>query len=64
MKMSCPLARVTMPLILFLVVCGTGETIDTLRPHMVLRRVDFPAEGLPMIDIDPDFSWRTPFDLP
>ena len=44
------------PLMEFLVVCGFGETIDIFSPVILLRRVDLPALGLPIIDMKPDLK--------
>jgi hypothetical protein len=40
------------------VVWGTAEMIDTFSPHIVLIRVDLPADGRPMIATKPE---RLPF---
>jgi hypothetical protein len=45
-----------MPLMTFLVVCGFGETIDIFSPVILLSSVDFPAFGLPIIDMKPDLK--------
>ena len=50
MKISCPLLSVYIPLILFLVVCGVGDVIETFIPVIVFTSVDFPADGLPITD--------------
>jgi hypothetical protein len=36
------------PIILFLVVCGFGETMATFSPKIVLSKVDLPTLGLPV----------------
>jgi hypothetical protein len=38
-----------MPRTAFLVVCGTGETIETFSPEAVFKNVDLPLEGRPTI---------------
>ena len=45
----------TMPLIAFLVVCGIDETMLIFSPLAVFKKVDFPAEGLPIMETTPDF---------
>jgi hypothetical protein len=55
MKTSWPASRVIIPLILFRVVWGTGETIETFSPQILFKSVDFPAEGRPIIDTNADF---------
>ena len=50
MKISWTLESVYIPLILFLVVCGVGDVIETFMPVIVLTNVDLPAEGLPITD--------------
>jgi len=37
-----------MPLMAFLVVWGVGDVMETLVSQIVLTKVDFPTEGLPM----------------
>ena len=37
------------------VVCGVGEVMDTLPSQIVLRRVDLPDDGLPMMATDAHF---------
>ena len=37
------------------VVCGVGDVMDTLDSQMVLRRVDLPDEGRPMMAMDAHF---------
>ena len=49
MKTSCPSDVFTIPRIAFLVVCGIGETIETGSPLAVFKKVDFPADGRPII---------------
>jgi len=55
MNTSCPSFLFTIPRILFLVVWGWEATMETFLPHMALRRVDFPEEGLPTIATTADF---------
>ena len=42
-RTSCPRGSATMPRTVFLVVCSTGETIETFSPTRRLTSVDFPA---------------------
>ncbi len=46
---SWPSDVFTIPRIAFLVVCGTADTMLIFSPLAVLRNVDFPAEGLPIM---------------
>jgi hypothetical protein len=48
-----------MPRIAFLVVCGKGETMEIFSPLKVLRKVDFPTEGRPIIVTIPDFFFAS-----
>ena len=41
------------PVIFFLVVCGFGVTIESLKSRSLLSNVDFPALGGPMIIAKP-----------
>src|SRR5271170_6193714 len=43
----------------FRVVCGFGETIETLRPTSVFTSVDLPAFGRPTIATNPDLKAMT-----
>ena len=45
-----------MPRITFLVVWGVADTMETLCPHILFTRVDFPDEGLPIRVIKDDFN--------
>jgi len=45
-----------MPRTVFLVVCGTGDTIDTLAPQRAFKSVDLPDEGLPTMAAKADFA--------
>jgi len=38
------------------VVCGRGETMETLPPTSVFTSVDLPALGRPMIAMNPDLK--------
>lgn len=49
------------PVIRFLVVCGFFETIEIFLDKMEFKRVDFPALGLPMIEIKPDLQFLSLF---
>ena len=44
-----------MPRIALRVVCGVGEVMDTLLSQIVLRRVDLPDDGLPIMATDAHF---------
>jgi hypothetical protein len=51
----------TIPLTAFLVVWGTGETIETFSPQSEFTRVDLPAEGLPTMATKADFAIPSPY---
>ena len=46
-----------MPRIAFRVVCGTGETIEIFSPLRLLRKVDLPTEGRPIMVTSPVFCF-------
>jgi hypothetical protein len=49
-----------MPRTVFLVVCGTGDTMDTLAPQSAFSKVDFPDEGRPTIATKADLDMASP----
>lgn len=49
-RMSWPLASVKMPLIALRVVWGVFAVMETFLSQIVFTSVDFPLEGLPIID--------------
>ena len=57
MNTSCPMEAFTIPLTVLRVVCGTGETMETFPPQTVFKKVDFPAEGLPIMATVADFCF-------
>ena len=44
-----------MPRMALRVVCGVGEVMDTLLSQIVLRRVDLPDDGLPIMATEAHF---------
>ena len=51
-KTNCSSPSVSIPVILFLVVCGFEETIAIFSPRIAFMRVDLPTLGLPLIAIN------------